>query len=388
LTEIWVPYGPVEVSFDIKQENLSQVLESQSKKISKEEIEQKAMESAGLDCILVLSGTNGTAQVLDALLLKNKGITKLLHTKQSGWLARRKAQEYQIPSVEQVNTQDLTDIGIVDGTKSKMISQVKNSSNVTVLTSVHYDPLFGLSSAASDIVSLSQETKGEAFKRSFEELPCDPSKSYASWYATRVLQTSPNVNAIEVVETSTAGALALFSGEPEAVHAKVLDFWKTNLTIELPSRAERIIFGCGGGENDKSLTEALGRSFFNVVQKLSLKDSGAKICMLAECSQGLGSEALLRYVTGRFTPGANLDQLSYFDGLEVLLSFYRVQEDLELSMISTLPKYYGEKFQFKMYSGAREAPSSLVSPGSRAKIVVVPDGSSTDFGLGSETAPN
>ncbi|MDH2901545.1 MAG: hypothetical protein PXY39_11300, partial [archaeon] len=195
----------------------------------------------------------------------------------------------------------------------------------------------------------------------------------------------PNVNAIEVVETSTAGALALFSGEPEAVHAKVLDFWKTNLTIELPSRAERIIFGCGGGENDKSLTEALGRSFFNVVQKLSLKDSGAKICMLAECSQGLGSEALLRYVTGRFTPGANLDQLSYFDGLEVLLSFYRVQGDLELSMISTLPKYYGEKFQFKMYSGAREAPSSLVSPGSRAKIIVVPDGSSTDFTTSSES---
>ena len=385
MTEIWVPYGPVEVSFDIKQENLSQVLESQPKKISKEEIEQKAMESAGPDCILVLSGTNGTSQVLDALLLKNKGITKLLHTKQSGSLVRRKAQEYQIPTVEQVNTQDLADIGTLDGAAARMISQVKNSSNLTVLTSVHYDPLFGLSSAASDLMSLSQETKGEAFKRSFEELPCEPSKSSASWYATRVLQTCTNVNAIEVVETSTAGALALFSGEPEAVHAKVLDFWKTNLAIELPSRAERIIFGCGGGENDKSLTEALGRSFFNVVQKLSLKDSGAKICMLAECSQGLGSEALLRYVTGRFTPGANLDQLSYFDGLEVLLSFYRVQEDLELSMISTLPKYYGEKFQFKMYSGAREAPSSLVSPGSRAKIIVVPDGSSTDFTTTSES---
>ncbi|MDH2900896.1 MAG: hypothetical protein PXY39_07970, partial [archaeon] len=237
MTEIWVPYGPVEVSFDIKQENLSQVLESQPKKISKEEIEQKAMESAGPDCILVLSGTNGTAQVLDALLLKNKGITKLLHTKQSGSLARRKAQEYHIPTVEQVNTQDLADIGPLDGAAARMISQVKNSSNLTVLTSVHYDPLFGLSSAASDLMSLSQETKCEAFKRSFEEIPCEPSRSNASWYATRVLQTCPNVNAIEVVETSTAGALALFSGEPEAVHAKVLDFWKTNLTIELPSRA-------------------------------------------------------------------------------------------------------------------------------------------------------
>jgi hypothetical protein len=170
--------------------------------------------------------------------------------------------------------------------------------------------------------------------------------------------------------------LSFFSGEPEATHAKVLDFWKSNLSINLSTKAERTIFGCGGGENDKTLTDALGRAFFNIVQNVALKDSGARICMLAECARGLGSEALLRYVTGRFTPGAKLDQQqSYFDGLEVLLSFYKVQEDLELAMVSTLPKYYGEKFQFKMYSGAREAPTSLVSPGSRAKILVIPDAS-------------
>jgi hypothetical protein len=380
-----VPYGPVEVSFDVRQENLSQILEPRPKKPSKEELEQRAFAFSGSEAILVLSGTIGTGQILDAVLSKNREVKKLIFTKHSASLAKRKAQKNQIPNVEALNTEDLVDVGIVEATTAKLPSLIKNTPGLAIVTSVHYDPLFGLTSAASDLISLIAETKNEAFRKSIDELPCGPSKSSASWYATRVVQTCPNTNVVEIIERAGAGPLALFSGEPEAAHAKVLDFWVNNLRINYASRAERIIFGCGGGDNDRSLTDALGRAFFNVVENLSLKDSGAKICMLAECAQGLGSEALLRYVTGRFTPAENLDQLSYFDGLEVLLSFYKIQGELELSMISTLPKYYGEKFQFKMYSGAREAPSSVISPGSRAKIVVVPDASSAAFSLGDET---
>lgn len=384
MVEIWVPYGPVEVSFDIRQENLAQILEPKTKKLSKEEIESKGLEFSGLNSILILSQTNGTSQVLDAILSKNRNITKLIHTRQTGSIARRKAQDYQIPSVEQLNTEDLADIGTVDASPAKIFSQVRNSSNLVLLTSVHYDAMFGLTSSASDLLSISKDGKSEAFKRSIDELPCSPRKSNASWYATRVLQTCPNVSVIEAIEKTSSGLLGLFYGEPEATHAKVLDFWGRNLSSTLPTKSERVIFGCGGEPNDRTLTEALGRAFFNVVENASLKDSNAKICMLAECSQGLGSDALLRYVTGRFTPGAKLDNFTYFDGLEVLLSFYKVQSELDLAMISTLPKYYGEKFQFKMYSGAREAPLAVVSPGSRAKISVIPDGSNVVISMKEE----
>lgn len=382
MVEIWVPYGPVEVSFDIKQENLSQILEPHTTKLDRIEIERRITESVSADSILVLASTIGTTEILDALLSKNKSITRIIYPKEHASLARRKSQEFSVPTIEELNLSDLSDAGIVDGKPAKMFTQVKNSTNLVILTSVHYDPLFGVTSAASDLTSLSREAKSEAFRRSIEELPCEPSRSNASWYATRLLQTSPNISVIEVVEKVGSGIQGIFVGEPESTHAKVIEFWNDIFSVPLSSKAERVIFGCGGKDGDRSLTNALGRSFFNVVQNASLKDSGAKVCMLAECSEGLGSEALLRYVTGRFTPGANLDEVSYFDGLEVLLSFYKVQEQLDLSMISTLPKYYGEKFQFKMYSGAREAPSSVVSQGSRAKILVVPDGSATRFNLG------
>ncbi len=383
MVEIWVPYGPVEVSFDIRQENLAQILEPQVKKLSREEIDAKTIEFSGFDSILVLTQTNGTNLILDSILSRQlsnnnneKRVTRLIYTKETGAFVRRKAQEYQVSSVQELNTEDLSDVGTVDASQAKIFSLVKNSSNLALLTSVHYDPLFGLTSAASDLLSISGEGMNEGFKRSCDELPCSSRKSNASWYATRILQTCPNVSVIELVEKSSPNSvLGTYFGEPEATHAKMLDFWSRNLSSEIQSKSERVIFGCGGEQNDRTLNEALRRSFFNVIENASLKDSNAKICMLAECSQGLGSEALLRYVTGRFTPGAKLDNLTYFDGLDVLLSFYKIQGELDLSMISTLPKYYGEKFQFKMYSGAKEAPQAVVSPGSRAKITVIPDGS-------------
>jgi hypothetical protein len=381
LPEIWVPYGPVEVSFDIKQENLSQILDPRPEKLPKDDLERKVSEISSTETLIVLSGTNGTSQLLDVFLSMNKKIKKIQFTKQTSSLVKRKAQEHMISNVEPLNADDLIGVEMTDVGTAKLPSAVKNNPNVAILTSVHYDPLFGLTSAASDLISLVPESKSVAFNKSKDELPCTPSESSASLFATRVLQALPNTNVLEVIEKAGVGVLNVFSGEAEATHAKVVEFWKNNLKASLQNRTERIIFGCGGGENDKSLTDAFARSFFNIVENLSLKDSGAKICMLAECAQGLGSEALLRYVTGRFTPVGNLDQIAYIDGLEVLLSFYKVQEELDLSLISTLPKYYGEKFQFKMFSGAREAPLSVISAGSRAKIVVVPDASATWFTL-------
>lgn len=379
MTEIWVPYGPVEVSFDIKQENLSQVLEPQHQKLSQEELDKKVLESSGADSILILSQTAGAQKVIDAILSKNRGIKRILHPKHLGALARRKSQEFMIANVEPFDAESLAEAGTVDGTPSMIPVQLKESSNLVILTSVHYDPLFGLTSAASDLISLNPELKSQAFKRSIEELPCSPTNSNGSWYATRLLQASPNASVIEVVEKNPVGVLSFFTGEPEATHAKALDFWENALSVSIPTKYERILFGCGGLENDRSLSDALARSFFNIAANVALKDSDSKICMLAECSQGLGSEALLRYVAGSFIPGASLDSVEYFEGLEVLLSFTRVHNDLDISMVSTLPTYYASRFDLKTLSAARDAPSSVISHGSRAKILVIPDASTTYF---------
>lgn len=375
MTEIWVPYGPVEVSFDIKQENLSQILEPQPPKISQEALD-KSTDIVTEDTLLLLSGSTGTQRIFDALLTRNKGVRKILYPKPLGAFARRKGQEFGIEA-EMLNLESLADVGMVDGSPATVPSQIKEAGKLLAITSIHYDPLFGLSSAASDVVSLNNNGMQLAFSRSSDELPCQPAKSNASWYSTRVLQACGS-NAMEIIEKTTTGILCISYGDCETAHSQAMDFWTKNLGVQ-QAKSERVIFGCGGFENDRTLTQALARSFFHVVQNVAMQDSESRVCMLAECSQGLGSEALLRFVTGRFEPRAKLDTVGYFDGLEVLLSFYKVQRDMQLTILTTLPQFYASKFDFKTISGAREAPSSLSPQGSRGKISVVTDASTSHF---------
>lgn len=384
MPEIWVPYGPVDVSFDVKQENLIQVLEPSVQKLAPEELAQKISESVALsaDSLLIFSGSSGVSNVLDQILTQNNLISNLYYYPKSlGALARKKAQDHpgKIEKIDLLKGENLVETGeTVDGTPAKIPAEIKNSSNLLVISSLHYDPMFGLSSSASDIISSSKELKSESFKRSKGELPCMVGKSEASWHATRTLQTCPNVSSMEIIERKGVGILGIFSGEGESTHAKALEFWTRNLEVPLPSKSQRIVFGCGGADNDSSLSDSLSRAFFNVVANAVLPDSGSKVCMLADCSDGLGAESLLNYVTGKLSD-PNISDGEYFDGLEVLVSLQKLQKDLDVSLVSTLPKFYGEKFGFKMYNGAKDAPSTIFPHGSKAKMLVVPDASTTFF---------
>ncbi len=312
------------------------------------------------------------------LLARNKGIKKILHLKAQGALARRKAQEFGVVA-EPLDLDKMEGIGVVDGIASKIPAQLKNAGKILLVSSVHYDPIFGLSSSASDLISSIPEIKSLTFKTFSDDLPSTALNSAASSFAIHFMQTLSEIKSLELVEKAGVGLLAAFYGEPEAAHAKSSDFWKTKLSIQLTTKPERVIFGCGGFENDKTLTEALGRALFPILSNVALADSDSKICMLAECSHGLGSEAFLRFVTGRLDPRTKLENLDYIDGLEVLLGFQKLQRDFQLAILTTLPRFYAGKFEFKTIGGAKEAPSSVVQIGSRAKITVIPDGSTTYF---------
>jgi len=377
MTEIWVPYGPVEVSFDIKQENLSQVLDSQPQKMVQDDLERRVDEITE-ENVLLLSGTTGTQKFLESLLTRNKTIKKILYPKSLGALARRKAME---SSVDQVllNFESVSDFGSIDNLGSPLPSQLREIPRVVVLTSIHYDPLFGLSSAASDLISHLPKLRENAFRLSADSMPCSITGSEASAYSQRVAGLVPGLKVVEIVEKAGLGLLAASYGEPEPAHSKSLEYWIGNLRVELPNKVERIIFGCGGNENDKTLTDSLSRAFFSVVTGVAIPDSDSKFCMLAECSRGLGSDAFLQFVTGKLGPWARFDSLTYVEGLEVFISFQKTRQDFELNVLTTLPKFYASKFDMRTIAGARGAPSSLLQLGSRAKILVIPDASTCYF---------
>jgi hypothetical protein len=384
LPEIWIPYGQVEVSFEIKQENLSKIVEPETlSKISKEEVENR-VDSITCDTLLILSGTRGTEELLNILLERSKEIKVLLHTKATQSLARRKSAELSI-KCEPFNSERLVEVGSLEGSQAQIFEQVKENQKIAILSSVHLDPLFGLSSAASELLSASPSLKEKAFFSSFDEIPCNSSfeKSSASKYATSLLQTCPSADVIEVIESARSGLLDFYYGDPESVHAQTIDFWRKTFRTNFDGKSDRIIFGSGGWDNDRTFYDAISRSFFNIACNLvAERGQKSRICMLAECSQGLGSDAFLRYVSGRLVlPGSKLnEEVKYFDGLEALLGFYKISSELDLSLVSTLPNYFANRFDFKPVKGARQAPAAVLPQGSRAKTLVIPDASRSYFG--------
>lgn len=373
MTEIWVPYGSVEVSFDIKQENLSQILEPTPSKLPSEELDI-LVDKIEKEAVLVLSGTPGTQRALDVLLTQNKLVKKLVHPKATGPLCRRKAQEFSIQA-EQLNIPDsLQDQNV---SLNDMIPMVE-STGTLVLSSVRVDPLFGLSGGASELIRLVPKMKKRAFTELSDEIPVGIDNDRAADFALNYFQDCSSVSSLEIVERSGAGIIGASFGDVRTAHAKSTEIWKSALAVSSP-KSERIIFGCGGGENDRTLTEAFGRALFPVLMGAALPESDAKICMLAECGSGLGSEAFLKFVTGRLDPRSKIGGVDYLDGLEALVSFQKLQGEFNFNILTTLPKFYASKFGLKTIGGAREAPSSLVQQGSRAKILVLPDASSSFF---------
>ena len=108
---------------------------------------------------------------------------------------------------------------------ARVPSQLKTSNKLLLLTSVHYDPLYGMTSAASDVVSLVTRVEGTSLQEIVGGIPCLPTKSNASWYSTRVLQSCPQVKVIEIIEKTTTGLLAVFYGECEPAHSESVEFW-------------------------------------------------------------------------------------------------------------------------------------------------------------------
>ncbi len=373
MTEIWVPYGPVDVSFDIKQENLSQILEPQAQKIPQDELEITS-DRISEERLALLSGTSGAQKFLDVLLTRNKNLKKIVYPKSLGALARRKAQEFSIDS-EQLTVDGTVRSESLEGISAYLPSL---SGKLLILSSAHYDPFFGLSSAASEIVNLVPEVKKHLFNEFSHELPFTPEKAPASDYSINMFQSSSQIRAVELVEKAGVGIVGLSYGEIESTHRKTVDIWTKNLSVPM-QKSERVIFGCGGGDNDRNLSDAFSRALFPVLLNAVLPDSDSKICMLAECGHGLGSEAFLRFVTGRLEPRSKIGGVEYVDGLEVLLSFQKLQREFQINILTTLPQFYAAKFDLKTIGGARAAPTSLVQPGSRAKILVIPDASSTSF---------
>lgn len=94
---------------------------------------------------------------------------------------------------------------------------------------------------------------------------------------------------LETVLDETGGIAAAFAGELQATHEKACQFVNQKFCVPILEKADLVLASCGGFPKDINLIQT-HKSLFNAFQAVK---PGGVLFLLAECSQGIGSDTFL-----------------------------------------------------------------------------------------------
>ena len=125
--------------------------------------------------------------------------------------------------------------------------------------------------------------------------------------------------------------------------------------------------------------ETLSRSLCSIWNCSSAIKEEGLVILLAECKNGLGSEAIQQYVEGRMSLDRLKNPSKYVDGMEDLLFLTEIRKKFGIGLVSILPYLYTkDKLEMIPFSGAKETMDHVLKTyGDRQKIAIISDGAHT-----------
>lgn len=379
MPEIWLSYGNVETMVDVRAENLYRVLEPKAATLPNEAIENELM---GLDAkgkTLILFSSKAPmevgAKIVDALLSKGLGKDDLVISSHAQGLpkADRLSEEKGIGKIKfgQVSL----DLGSIGDWSLRIPSELTQFDTIILVSETSFDPLFGFDGGPVSLLKLlGQNFISQAFWISDSREPYPGQSTKAAEFAQEVVQKIGVITSVETVSMGN-GVSSIHIGGIKPAHEEATKSLMSMGQIELDEAARALIVSPGDTKNGLFLSSSLS-AVWNQIKSVR---EGVPIALLAESSEGLGSEAIRLYSTGRLNIDNALRRRTYVEGLEDLVYLKWAQSRNMLIIASTLPYYYSEKMLgFKAVKSAEEAVNHILgSQGSRVKIHVIPKGTSS-----------
>ena len=379
MPEIWLPYGDVEVAVDIRAENLGEILKPNLPLLDQEAIVQQFSELPFSEDLVILLADGGKPvhKVLQILLdvAKNKASTPTLTVITSPRDYSSTKSLCGSLGANVVKAEGLFEFGTADGLPVLLPKEFSQHHSRIVLSSVGFDPLFGFTGGPVSIIkTFSQNMLPKAFKDASLSLPTPGSLTEAHDFAMRVGECLSNTHSVEVT-SSVSDVSAVHVGSLQDAHEKASKTLLSACSHLLNDAARAVVATPGGGDADSTLASSL-TCLWNVAD--AVREKGI-VALIAECSHGLGSRALERYVSGRLKVEDALKEGGYVEGLEDLVYLLNLQQHKRLVLVSTLPHYYAENILgFQVSSKVDDALSYVLSNlGSRAKVLIAPQGTRT-----------
>lgn len=353
MPEIWLNYGATNVVLDIRAENLDQQLESKGNFLNDLEIGEKL---DGLDIskpieLVVLNNSNSVKRTIKAIFEK---------------FEQKSVQKPRILTDKKMV--NLIKEYLPEGSSVAEFSDEISNSSLVFVGEMEFDGLFGFETIATRLIKkFGKESMLSAYEKRKENLPV-PGQETENIKIAQNFADGFEITAIEIAANSK-GIVDLSVGHPTST----MSISKSLLaSAENTVEKHRTLMISTGKDTSN---DTLGRSLTTLWNcNKAIKDNGLGI-LLAECTNGIGSEAIQQYLEGRMSLERLKKPAKYVNGMEDLLFLTEIQKRFQVGMVSILPEFYLKKLNIISFAGIKRAMDHILKiQGIKQKVAVVSDG--------------
>ena len=381
MPDIWLPYGSVEVAVRLKAENLAEEINKQASPMSADVMQETLgkIDLEGRTSIFLPKLSNSILEIIRRVIgeITVQGIDPsniIVYTDEGNISKLKKSlgnKQVNISGIEKPTKK----IGKIDGVEIKIPKTLHEAKSRVIITDVGLDPLFGFSGGPASLVRyFGGDAITEAFRRRKNNYPSPGEESGPSLFANEFADFLSESISIEVLPAKD-GVSGIHCGNLVDAHKSASKQLIDTSRVSVKKDIRALIVSTAGYESDSTLADGL-KAVWNVVG--GMNDKG-HLALIAECSDGLGSEALKMYVSGRLDVKNMLKRGEYIEGLEDLVYLQTALHRSTLILVSALPDYYTEvKMGFQTCRKAGDALSYILSTaGVRTKVHILHNGTAT-----------
>ncbi len=354
MPEIWLNYGKTDIVLDIRAENLDEQVESQGKLLSDSDFSDK------LDTLDI-------SKPMELVVLNNsKSIQKTI-------LALFEKCEQKSAPLPKI----LADKTIMNFVKSYLpegssISEFGNDelskSSLVFVGEMEFDGLFGFETIATRLVKkFGNDEMLSAYLQRKGDLPV-PGEIVDNIQIAKKFTDSFEIKAIEIT-ANLKGAVDISIGHPSSTMSISKTF--SDSVSKQVEKHRTMMISTGKNASNDTLSKSLA-SLWNC--NAAMKDNGLAV-LLAECKNGIGSEAIQQFLEGRMSLDRLKKPAKYVNGMEDLLFLTEIQKRFQVGLVSILPEFYTNKLGITSFAGIKRAMDHILKvQGVKQKVAVVSDG--------------
>jgi len=350
--EIWVPYGEVESLLTLQAENMGELIDPTPEGHTEELAQILRDRSKGHSKILLCDERPGTLKLIRSFsqFVPQDGSVKLFST-------NPKAVESAIPELK---GRVLKVIPPAIDSSEVMLSPELADGDSFVIATGEPDPLLGYVDARAAAALLFSPGSRRA---AYESREGDTLRELEETRAHHTL-----VSRLEGLHGTSYATVVTRGGEPYALIEGGAKDARAHFSTQQLNPAKGVVVGAGGRGYDNTFSNSLRL----MMGALKAVRKGGDILLVAECRDGIGSEALQMQAEKRLGDG-NLRKAFYADGMEELGYLSALKEDYSVTMLTSLPDLYSSgRFGFKTAKNASEALQKVFSSAGRgAKLHVI-----------------